>query len=105
LVTFVFRGKRIRVQAGVKRRPIDGTTTPAPQQNLALAVASLLAPCALITFTLTFWNIAAALHWTVDFFVARGVFAHWQSWLIASSVLLLVSRVLSQCVDENDSEY
>jgi hypothetical protein len=86
-VTLVFRGKRIRIQSGTGR-------VPAGRRNLALAAASLLAPCVLLAFALTCWSVAADLHWTERFFVSRGVFSHWQSWLIASSILLLVLRLL-----------
>lgn len=95
LVMVLFRGKRIRIQwtrAQVRASP----------QTLALAGASLLAPCALVAFTLTCWNIAADLRWTSGFFVSRGLFSHWQSWLAASLVLLLLSRALAQSVNETD---
>jgi hypothetical protein len=75
------------------------------QRNFALAVAWLLAPCALVAFTLTCWSVAADLRWTSGFFVSTGLFSHWQSWLVASSLLLLVARFLSQCVDETDPKY
>jgi len=94
-VTVVFRGKRIRFQWRARR-------VPAPPQNFALAAAALLTPCALIAFTLTCWSMAADLRWTSGFFVSRGIFSHWQSWLLASALLLLVSRVLAQCVDESE---
>jgi hypothetical protein len=95
-VTVVFHGKRIRIRWEPQR-------VTASQQNLALAAASLLTPCALVAFTLTCWSAAADMSWTSSFFVAHGFFSHWQSWLIASVVLLLVSRVLSQCVTGTDS--
>jgi hypothetical protein len=93
-VTLVFHGKRIRIRWRPQR-------VTASQQNLALAASSLLAPCALIAFTLTCWSVAADLRWTSNFFVSRGFFSHWQSWLISSILLLLVSRLLAQCVNEN----
>ena len=93
LVTLVFHGKRIRIRWKPKRASTQ-------QQNLALAAASLLTPCALLAFTITGWSIAAELDWTASFFVAHGLFSHWQSWLIASCVLLLAARILSQSVDE-----
>jgi hypothetical protein len=95
-LTLVFHGKRIRIEWRPQR-------VTAAQQNLALAASSLLAPCALVAFTLTCWCVAADLRWTSGFFVSQGFFSHWQSWLIASVVLLLVSRLLAQCVGETDS--
>jgi hypothetical protein len=77
----------------------------ASQHNVALAAASLLTPCALVAFTLTGWSVAADLNWTSAFFVSRGLFSHWQSWLVASSVLLLLSRFLAQHTDETDDKY
>jgi hypothetical protein len=97
-VVVVFHGKRIRIQWTPGR-------ALASQQNFALAASSLLAPCALVAFTLTCWNMAAGLRWTSGFIVSRGVFSHWQSWLLASSLLFLISRALTQCVSENDLKY
>jgi hypothetical protein len=77
----------------------------ASQQDLALAAASLLAPCALVAFTLTCWSVAADLGWTAGFCVVHGLFSHWQSWLILSVILLLVSRLLSHAVGESRSKY
>ena len=94
-MTLVFHGKRIRIQWKPQR-------VTALQQNLALAAASLLAPCALVAFTLTCWSAAADLRWTSGFFVSHGFFSHWQSWLVASILLLLISRVLAQCVSETE---
>ena len=94
----VLHGKRFRIR-WTPRRAL------ASQQNFALAASSLLAPCALVAFTLTCWNMAAGLRWTSGFIVSRGVFSHWQSWLVASSLLFLISRVLGQSVDESDLEY
>jgi hypothetical protein len=95
LVTVVFRGKRIRFERRARR-------APATPQNIALAAAALLTPCALVAFTVTCWCVAADMQWTSGFFVSRGIFSHWQSWLLASALLLLVSRLLSQCVDESE---
>lgn len=95
-LTLVFRGKRIRLKWGVQR-------ALASQQNLALAASSLLAPCALVAFTLTCWSMAAEMRWTAGFFVVRGVFSHWQSWLVASLVLFCLARLLTGAVDEGNS--
>jgi cation transport ATPase len=65
-------------------------------RNLALALASLLTPSALIAFTIAFWRISADLRWTGDFFISTGIFSHWQVWLITAAVLLLIARVLDR---------
>ena len=67
-----------------------------PQQRLALGLAALLTPSALIAFTISFWSIAAHLHWTTDFFVSSGLFSHWQAWLIAAAALFFAARVLNR---------
>jgi hypothetical protein len=65
-------------------------------KSLALALSSLLTPCALVAFTLAFWSIAADMRWSTTFFVATGLFSHWQVWLLSSGLLLLLARVLGQ---------
>jgi len=64
--------------------------------GFALGLAALLAPSALIAFTIAFWNIAAQFHWVANFFVSTGPFSHWQAWLIAAVVLLFAARVLNR---------
>ncbi len=65
-------------------------------QNLALAIASLLAPSALMTFTISIWSLAASLRWTGDFFVSRGLFSHWQVWLSTAAVMLALAWLLNR---------
>jgi hypothetical protein len=65
-------------------------------RSLALALASLLTPSALVAFTMAFWRISADLRWTGDFFISTGMFSHWQVWLIGAAVLLFVARVLDR---------
>jgi hypothetical protein len=73
------------------------------QQSLALGLAALLTPSALVAFTISFWSIAAHLHWTTDFFVSSGLFSHWQAWLIAAAVLFLAARVLNRYASREDA--
>jgi hypothetical protein len=108
----VFRDKRIRIRWNVERGVRisrwflkNRKHNEVSSRNLALAASSLLAPCALVAFTITCWSMAASLRWTSGFFLSRGFFSHWQSWFVASLVLFLLSRLLAQCVDETDSEY
>ena len=74
-------------------------------QNAALALASLLAPAALIAFTLTMWALGAELHLTAKFFVAKGLLSHWQVWLAAAAGLSfcawLLNRYARAAIDED----
>ena len=65
-------------------------------KTLSLAVSSLLTPCALVAFTLTFWSIAADMRWSSTFFVSTGLFSHWEVWLASAGLLLLLARLLGQ---------
>lgn len=70
----------------------------------AALIASLLAPSALMAFTITMWSFAAALHWTRDFFISRGLFSHWEMWLITAASLLLLGWGLNRYAKiSNDS--
>jgi hypothetical protein len=81
----------VRIRRYKRREPGE-----APQPSLALGLAALLTPSALIAFTISSWSIAANLHWTANFFISSGLFSHWQVWLIAAAGLLLVARMLNR---------
>ena len=62
--------------------------------NAALALASLLAPAAVIAFTLTLWSLGAELHLTTTkFFVTKGLLSHWQMWLYRRAALSFLRMV------------
>ncbi len=65
------------------------------KHQMALAVGSLLTPLALAAFTVSFWGFAAEFRWAGSFFITSGLFSHWQVWLLAAAVFLLLSRLLS----------
>jgi hypothetical protein len=94
----VIQPKRIRI------RWLAGTGV-ASLRTFALACSSLLTPCALVAFTMTFWSIAADMRWTSSFFLSDGLFSHWQMWLASAAVLLLSARVLAQYAGENRAKY
>jgi hypothetical protein len=71
-------------------------------RNAALAIASLLAPSALMAFTIAIWNLAANLHWTGDFFISSGLFSHWESWLIVAALMLVFSWLLNRYAGINE---
>jgi hypothetical protein len=63
---------------------------------MVLLLAALLTPSALLAFTMAFWIIASDLRWTGEFFLATGLFSHWQVWLCTAAILLLLSRLLDR---------
>jgi hypothetical protein len=71
-------------------------------RTAALTMASLLMPSALIAFTLAFWRITADLHLTSDFFIASGLWSHWQVWLIGAAVLVVLARLLDRYARADD---
>lgn len=80
---------RIRVQIAPWRPFASNRFT-----KIAYAASLLLAPSAVIAFTLALWNIAAEMHWTGEFFISHGFFSHSQVWIGASAVLVVVLRLL-----------
>jgi hypothetical protein len=81
-------------------------------QHVALALASLLTPAAVMACVLTLWRLAADLNATGQFPITDGLFSHWQVWLtvaasLQSSAILLnrygkAEAVLSETVDSAD---
>ena len=74
-------------------------------RNLALAAASLLMPSALLAFTIAAWIIASDMRWTKNSFPPDGLFSHWQVWLIAAAVLLLLSRLLDRYASRSEEYF
>ena len=65
-------------------------------RKIAVTLAALLTPCALIAFTMAFWVIASEMRWTGEFFISGGLLSRWQVWLAASGVLLVLARLLDR---------
>lgn len=65
------------------------------QSQAALALAALLAPSALLAFTICFWSFAAELGLVGEFYIRTGMFSHWQIWLFTAVVLMAGARLLS----------
>lgn len=82
---------RIRLSSGTqvqqKRRK---------NQHVALALASLLTPAAVMACVLAFWRIAADLKATGQFPIASGVFSHWQVWIALATSLQCAATLLNR---------
>jgi hypothetical protein len=65
-------------------------------QRVALAMAALLTPAALMAFVLGLWRMAADLQWTNDFAIADGILSHWQVWIAAALLLQFVTSLLNR---------
>lgn len=65
-------------------------------RRLALAVASLLTPSALMALVLGLWRIAADLRLASDFAISRGFFSHFQVWIAAAVLLQACSLLLNR---------
>ena len=66
------------------------------RRRLAVGVAALLTPAALLALLLAFWRIAADLNWTSSFAIPSGLFSHWQVWMGAAALLQLCARMLNR---------
>jgi hypothetical protein len=98
---------RIRFGAGPKVRQKQRKN-----QHLALALAALLTPGAVMAAVLALWRLAADLKATSQFPISDGLFSHWQVWLAAASTLQLralaldrygkAQTVLPKSVDERE---
>ena len=49
--------------------------------KVALAVASLLTPGAMLCFVLALWRLLADLNITTTFIFENGLLSHWQVWM------------------------
>src|SRR5579864_9689307 len=65
-------------------------------RHVALAVAALLTPAAVMACVLACWRLAADFQATNQFPIASGLFSHWQIWLACAAVLQLSSFALNR---------
>ena len=82
---------KIKLGAGTKLK-----RKPRKNQHVALAVAALLTPAAVMAAVLAIWRLAADLKITGDFPILHGLFSHWQIWLAAGVALQFSSILLDR---------
>jgi len=71
--------------------------------KLALGLAGLLTPAAVLATVLGLWRIAADLNWTGSFAISTGLFSHWQVWLGMAVLLQLCARLLNRYGKSEDT--
>ena len=69
--------------------------TRGKNRQLALASGALLIPASLMAYVLGFWRLASDLGVTNEF-ALRGLFSHWQIWIVTAVVLHVAAGVLSR---------
>src|ERR1700677_13186 len=82
---------RIRFTSGARVRQ-----KPRKNQHIALAMASLLTPAAVMACALAFWRLAADLNATGQFPIPNGLFSHWQVWLTLAASLQFCATQLNR---------
>ena len=82
---------RIRLQRG----PSVKRSGPRNQQ-VSLAMATLLSPFKLATCALGLWRLAADLGVAGQFAIQDGLFSHWQVWIGISGLVQLLSMALNR---------
>jgi hypothetical protein len=68
---------------------------PGKNRHVALGLAALLTPAALMAYVLGFWRLAADIGVAGEFGIT-GVFSHWQIWILIAAVLHLSGYVLNR---------
>ena len=74
----------VRIRLGKRGKP---AVKRARNRRLALGIAALLTPAALMALVLAFWRLGADLNLTTSFAIASGLFSHWQVWMGAAAAL------------------
>ncbi|HUA22169.1 MAG TPA: hypothetical protein VMB25_25670 [Bryobacteraceae bacterium] len=82
---------RIRLSSGPRVRQ-----KRRKNRHIALALASLLTPGAVMAFVLACWRLAADLSLTGQFPITNGLFSHWQVWMAGASVIQFCALVLNR---------
>ena len=65
-------------------------------QHLALGLAALLTPAAIIAIVLACWRLSADLRATGQFPISVGLFSHWQVWLTGAAILEFLAIILNR---------
>jgi hypothetical protein len=69
--------------------------TPGKNRHLALACGALLIPASLMAYVLGFWRLTSDIGVTKEFAI-RGLFSHWQVWIVTAVTLQVAASVLNR---------
>lgn len=83
----------VRIRFG--KRP-DPAEKRRKQQRIAITLAALLTPGAVMAAALAAWGIAAGMNVAGPFAISTGFFSHWQVWLAAAVALQLCAIRLNR---------
>ncbi|HLJ50539.1 MAG TPA: hypothetical protein VKU01_31215 [Bryobacteraceae bacterium] len=75
-------------------QPAIERTTQVSQRAANIGVALLVAPAAFTAFIIGFWRLGQDVGWTGEFFIADGLFSHWQVWIALAVGLATLGRKL-----------
>ena len=84
---------RVRIRLGPGRRVHKKGRK---NQHVALALAALLIPAAVMAYVLAGWRLMADVNVTGQFPITSGLFSHWLVWFILASVLNVLAIVLNR---------
>ena len=73
------------------------------QNPVAVGVAGLLTPAAVLATVLAAWRIAADLNWAGSFAIPSGFFSHWQVWLGTAVILQMCAHLLNRTARKNET--
>lgn len=65
-------------------------------RRVALALASLLTPAAVMAAALGGWRLAEDIRWASAFAIRQGLFSHWQVWFASAGLLQAGSHFLNR---------
>ena len=82
---------RIRLSKGRKVR-----REQRKNQHLALGLAALLTPVAIMAIVLACWRLSADFRATGTFPISAGLFSHWQVWLTSGAILEFLAVILNR---------
>jgi len=82
---------RIRLHPGPKVKRMRRKN-----RHVALALAALITPAALVACLLGLWRLAADLDMAGRFAISAGLFSHWQVWFGCAAVLETIAIALNR---------